>query len=69
MADKEISFETAIAELEKTVEKLESGECTLDESIALFTKGIEAAKLCNKRLNDAKLKITSLTDSEALSDE
>lgn len=64
MADKEISFEAALKELEKTVEKLESGECTLDESIQLFTKGIETAKLCNQRLSEAKLKITSLTGAE-----
>lgn len=69
MTDIEISFEAAIAELEKTVERLESGECTLDESIELFTKGIEAAKLCNKRLNDAKLKITTLTTMEESADE
>ena len=55
-----MKFEDAMKELEETVKKLESGETTLDESMALFEKGIELSRICQQILNDAQLKITKL---------
>ena len=65
MSDK-VNFEQTLAELEKVVARLESGECTLDESIELFTKGVELTKKCNVCLENAKLQIKLLNESEAL---
>ncbi|MBQ7107290.1 MAG: exodeoxyribonuclease VII small subunit [Clostridia bacterium] len=65
MSDK-INFEQTLSELEQVVARLESGECTLDESIELFTKGVELTKKCNSCLENAKLQIKLLNESEAL---
>ena len=65
MSDK-INFEQTLSELEQVVARLESGECTLDESIELFTKGVELTKKCNACLEGAKLQIKLLNESEAL---
>ncbi len=58
---KELTYEQALKELEKTVETLESGEASLDDSIALFEKGIKLADYCNAKLNTAQQKFTELS--------
>ncbi len=60
----ELSFEVALQQLEAIVEKLESGEASLEESIALFEQGTALAKLCEEKLNRAATKIQELTMSE-----
>ncbi len=65
MSDK-LNFEQSLKELEQVVARLEAGECTLDESIDLFTKGVELTKQCNACLEKAKLHIKLLNESEAL---
>ena len=62
--NKNTDFETSLNELEKIVEKLESGEISLDESIKLFEKGMELSNDCRKTLNDARQKIITLTEAE-----
>ena len=42
--------------------KLESGECSLEESIALFEDGVKRTNECRTILAEAKKKITLLTD-------
>ena len=54
-----IAFETA---LEAVTRKLESGEGTLEEMIALYEKGMELVKLCNARLDTYEKKIEKLTE-------
>ncbi len=58
----EKTFESILKELEKTVEKLESGECGLDESLKLYTDGIKLSAECKKRLETARAKIETLSD-------
>ena len=41
MANKAMSFESAIERLEEIVRKLESGDASLDESIKLYSEGVE----------------------------
>lgn len=62
MAEK--TFEENLKRLEEIVRILDSGECSLDDSIKLFEEGIALSKLCNTTLDNAKQKITLLTDSE-----
>ncbi len=57
---KEQSFETLFSELEETVAKLEAGDLTLDESLALFQRGVELAKRCSDMLEKAELRIKEL---------
>ncbi len=59
MAEK-LDFETALKSLEEIVERLEKGECSLEESIALFEKGMENVKGCREALAQAEIKITEL---------
>ncbi len=54
---KELNFEEALEKLAEINEKLESDEISLDESIRLFKEGLELSKLCQKKLDDAKLEI------------
>lgn len=58
------NFEQILKELELTVSELEKGEVSLDEAIALFEKGLELSNLCTEKLENAKQKITKLTEAE-----
>ena len=57
-------FEKAIKELEEVVNKLESGEASLSESLELFERGIQLAKDCNKMLDEAEKKVSVLIGGE-----
>ncbi len=59
----EMSFEESLLELENIVEKLENGQLSLDESLALFEKGIRLAKECNTLLKNAQQKVEKLIES------
>lgn len=59
-----MSYEEAILELEKIVQKLESGNASLDESIDLYTKGSELKDYCEKKLNTAEEKISQITKNQ-----
>ena len=58
--EKEMTFESAIAQLEEIVRLLESGSAPLDESLALFEEGVGLVKLCNARLDNAEQKVKLL---------
>ncbi|MBX3283217.1 MAG: exodeoxyribonuclease VII small subunit [Acidobacteria bacterium] len=60
---KELSFEDSLSALEKIVAKLESGEMKLDESLALFEKGIALSRACRERLDSAERRIEILSRS------
>lgn len=56
----QMSFEEAFAELEATVTRLERGDLSLEESIALFERGQALATYCNVQLDTAELKVRQL---------
>jgi len=56
----ETSFEAAFAELEAVVQRLEEGELSLEESIALYERGQALARLCQERLDQAELRVEQL---------
>ncbi len=60
---KEIKFEEALERLAEINEKLESDEISLDDSVKLFKEGLELSRLCQKKLDEAKLEIEK-TDIE-----
>ena len=60
----EPSFEKALDNLEKIVEKLEDGDLTLDETIKKFEEGVKLARLCEKKLSAAQKKVSLLTKDE-----
>lgn len=60
----EWTFEKAMARLEQIVGMLESGRCTLDESLKLFEEGTKLTAYCSKMLKNAEQKIVKLTSQE-----
>ncbi len=53
-------FEDAYQELTDIIDKLESGDLSLDESMALFERGRALVTICEKQLNTAELKVSQL---------
>lgn len=62
-AKRDEPFEELYRGLEETVEKLERGGLSLEESIALYEQGMELAKRCQSILDAAELRITKLRES------
>lgn len=56
-SDKKFSYEAARDELAEIVESLEDGSATLEESLKLWERGEELAKICQEWLDGAKKKI------------
>ena len=56
----EKTFEEQIGELEEIVKKLESGNVSLDESLALFEQGVKLTKGCQKILDTAERQVKVL---------
>ncbi|RFT16935.1 MAG: Exodeoxyribonuclease VII small subunit [Candidatus Saccharicenans subterraneus] len=61
---KEMNFEKALAELEQIVAKLEKGGLALNESLALFEKGIKLTRFLRSELDKAEKKIEILLKDE-----
>ena len=57
----EPTFEEALIELQATVEKLESGDLTLEESLAIYERGQQLVAYCSQRLENASLKVEQLS--------
>ena len=58
------TYEEAVNRLEEIVEKLDSGEFTLDESMDLFKEGVGLTKFCNEKLNEYEKTITKLVEKQ-----
>jgi exodeoxyribonuclease VII small subunit len=55
-------FEAAIAELESIVKKLEEGDLALEQSLALYERGVQLSRFCHARLEDAERRIEILNE-------
>jgi exodeoxyribonuclease VII small subunit len=55
-----LSFEEAFTELETAVQRLEAGDLTLEEAIALYEQGMRLAQHCSSALDAAELKVQTL---------
>ena len=56
----EPTFEGARSELERIVERLERGDASLDEAIALWERGEELYRFCVSKLDAAEGRIEEL---------
>lgn len=56
----EMSFEEALAALERVVTDLESGEVALERSIELYERGAALRAHCEAKLRDAELKVEKI---------
>ncbi len=57
-----MNFEEMMKRLEEITQKLESGECGLDEASLLFSEAKELSKKCYEKLNSNKGKITEIVN-------
>ena len=55
-----IKFESALEDLERVVEQLETGALSLEDSLTAFEKGVGLVKFCNQKLNEVEKKIDFL---------
>ena len=56
----DLSFEEALAQLDETVDALESGSLTLAQSMAMYERGMKLARVCNEMLTSAEMRITRI---------
>lgn len=61
---KEEKFEVTLEKLQGLVRELESGDCSLEDSIKKFEEGMSLAKSCQERLNQAEQKIEILLKAD-----
>ena len=57
----DLTFESALQELEETVEKLEQGNLSLEEALLLFEKGQRLAGFCTNQLEAASIRVEQLS--------
>ncbi|MBS0613011.1 MAG: exodeoxyribonuclease VII small subunit [Proteobacteria bacterium] len=55
-----VDFEAAMSELETLVERLETGELPLEESLKAFERGLALTRRCQSALKDAEQKVEVL---------
>jgi exodeoxyribonuclease VII small subunit len=55
-----LDFEQALAELEKIVARMESGELSLEQALATHKRGLELARFCQQQLEAAREQVKVL---------
>ena len=60
------NFEAALAELEQLVEKMESGNQTLEEALKSFQRGIELTRACQEGLKEAEQRVEKLVQQNGI---
>ncbi len=58
-----LPFDAALAELQGVVGRLEQGNLPLEESIALYERGVALHEHCARLLTDAELRVQRLVES------
>jgi len=56
----ELTFESALAELERIVNRMESGELSLEQALATHKRGLELARFCQQQLEAAREQVKVL---------
>ena len=55
-------FESAIAELDAIVKRMEEGDLTLEKSMELYERGLQLSKFCHSTLESAERRIELLNE-------
>ena len=58
--EKDNNFEVNLKKLEMIVDKLESGDIGLEESVKLYEEGMKIKKICDKKLKDIEMQIKKI---------
>lgn len=61
MTAKTVSFEKAMADLEKIVAELENEQLPLEKAMKKFEQGVELSRYCHRKLDETEQRITLLT--------
>ena len=56
-----VPFEVGVAELERIVRELESGDLGLDQALALYERGVALVRACGAQLDAAEARLQVLT--------
>jgi exodeoxyribonuclease VII small subunit len=59
-----MDFEKKLERLEEIVEKMETGELPLEDSLKLFEEGVKLSRECNVQLSEAEQKVKLLLGLE-----
>jgi exodeoxyribonuclease VII small subunit len=59
-----MDFEKKLARLEEIINKMESGDLSLEDSLKLFEEGIKHSRECHKQLTEAEEKVKVLLKVE-----
>ena len=57
-----LTFDAALAELERTVAELEAGGLPLEQTIARYERGVALEQRCERLLADAELRVRRLVE-------
>ena len=68
MTDK-FNFNKGLIELEEIINKMESGELSLEDSLKYFEEGVKIHRQCHTALTDAEQRISVLSDNDNYSEE
>jgi len=60
-----LSFEEGYDRLEQVIQQLESGDLSLEQSVALYEEGVQLAEYCGHKLDDAELRVNQLFNAAA----
>lgn len=58
--DPQLTYEQALAQLDRTLRSLEEGNLSLEDAIAAVARGREYLQLCERKLDEARQRIESL---------
>ncbi|HLR75151.1 MAG TPA: exodeoxyribonuclease VII small subunit [Virgibacillus sp.] len=65
MTEKEkVSFEEAMLQLEKIVERLEEGDVPLEKAISYYQEGMKLSKMCHDKLSNVQEKMTKILNEQ-----
>jgi exodeoxyribonuclease VII small subunit len=61
---REPTFEEALQELEKTIQDLESGKLTLEDSLKKFEKGMKIQAFCRRKLDRSTAQMNRILEED-----
>ena len=62
--DTDVSFESAMIDLEALVTKIETGNLSLEDSLKEFENGIKLSRICQSALKNAEHRVKILSNDE-----
>ena len=68
MAEK-FNFNKGLSKLEEIINKMDSGELSLEESLKFFEEGVKIHRQCHSALKNAEQRISVLTESDEYNEE